>query len=362
MGITPYIVTFLIALVISLVTTPMVIKLANKLNVVDHPDSRRVHTKPTPRLGGLAIFVAFMISIFYALQFMEIPYGILVGAFIIVLTGFIDDKFQIRPWQKLFGQSLATAIVLIDGLQINSISMPFTEMIIPVSIWVALPVSFIWIIGITNAVNLIDGLDGLAGGVSAIAATSILAMALITGNVAIALMSLALIGSIIGFLFFNFNPAKIFMGDTGSMLLGFLLAVFSVITYKQVTFVTLIIPIMTLAVPIVDTLIAIVRRKLNHQPIMNADKNHLHHKLLAMGLTHRKTVLAIYGFAAIFGTSAVLFYQASLLGSALIFISLLITTELLIEKLALVHKHYRPMLSVYAKMKGQFIQVIERDR
>lgn len=357
-----FIITFLLALTVSVVLSPLVIKFANKIGLVDKPDERRVHKKIMPRAGGLAIFGGFIAAVIYVSTISNFPKGIIIGAAIIVLTGFLDDKYQIKPIQKLFGQGLATVIVLLDGFQITYITIPFTDTMVHITPALAIPISIIWIIGVTNAINLIDGLDGLAGGVSAIAATSIFIMAIIMGNIQVALLALALIGSIIGFLFFNFHPAKIFMGDTGSLLLGFLLAVFSVISFKQITLVTLFVPIIILAVPIVDTLIAIVRRRMNNQRIMDADKNHLHHRLLDIGLSHKQAVLYIYGIAVVFGTSAILFYKANLLGSMLIFIVLLVMTELLIEKLALINKQYRPLLKFYSKLKVAVTSRLERAK
>ncbi|ADI00546.1 glycosyltransferase family 4 protein [Salisediminibacterium selenitireducens] len=354
-------VTFALAFFTSLAITPLVIKLAFKLNFVDHPGQRRVHQKATPRLGGLGIFIAFLAGLSYALTQIELPLGILAGALIIVVTGLLDDRFSIRPIQKLFGQSIAAVFVLIDGPIINTLTVPFSDSAIVISPYIAVPIAFIWILGITNAVNLIDGLDGLAGGVSLIAALSIFTMAIMTGNMAVAFMVIALAGGLLGFLFFNFHPAKIFMGDSGSLLLGYLLAVFSVISFKQVTFVTLIIPIIILAVPIVDTMIAIIRRKLNNKRIMEADKHHLHHKLLAMGFSHRATVLFIYMIAAFFGIAAVLFYTSGLLGSTIIFLFCLLMTELMIEKLQLINTKYRPVLATLNRVRAATVTG-ERNR
>lgn len=353
---------FVLALLASICFTPLVIKLAYKIGAIDKPDERRVHSKVMPRIGGLAIFAAFLVAISYIYFIVDIPIAIIIGAFIIVLTGFLDDKFQIRPWQKLLGQTLAASVIIFGGLQISYITIPFIDKMVHISPWYAIPISFIWIIGVTNAINLIDGLDGLAGGVSAIAATSIFVMAVIMGNVQVALLSIALIGAILGFLYFNFHPAKIFMGDTGSLLLGFLLSVFSLFSFKQVTLVTLFIPIIILAVPIVDTAIAIIRRKLNKQRIMDADKCHMHHRLLDIGLSHKQAVIYIYAISAVFGFSAIMFYKANLLGSAVIFIVLLIMTELLIEKLSLINKQYKPLLKTFSKLRAVVATTKERVR
>ncbi|MFC0187333.1 glycosyltransferase family 4 protein [Fictibacillus aquaticus] len=347
-----YLLTLAISFGLSIILTPYVIKLSYKIGAVDKPNKRKVHDRIVPRLGGLAIYGGIAGAFLYILSVIDLSYSILIASTVIVATGIIDDRYNIRPWQKLLGQMIATVIVLADGFSINYITIPFTDgYSLEVSSWMALPISFIWIIGITNAINLIDGLDGLAAGVSAIAAFSIFTIAVSMGNIPVALISLAILGSTSGFLFFNFNPAKIFMGDTGSLLLGFLLAVLSVMGFKQVTFVTLIIPIIILAVPITDTLIAIVRRKVNKMGIMDADKNHLHHRLLASGFTHKQAVLFIYFIASVFGTAAVFLNNANLLSSMIVYCVLLLIIELLIEKLCLISQRYKPLISLYDKVK-----------
>ena len=343
-------IVLLLTIIVSAISVPFVIKLAKKLNIVDKPDARKVHSRVMPRLGGLAIYIAFLAGYLYMSTIIELPISIMVGATIIMLVGFIDDKFQIKPWQKLLGQLIAAIVVLSDGLFIKYLTIPFIDESVQVSLWIAIPISLIWIIGVTNAVNLIDGLDGLASGVSIIAASAIFVMSLIMNDVIVAFLSIALIGSTLGFLFFNFHPAKIFMGDTGSLLLGYLLSILSLISFKQVTIITLIIPILILAVPIIDTAIAIIRRKLNRQRIMDADKNHLHHRLLAVGYSHRQAVLFIYSMAFFFGASAILVYKADLVASILIFVLLLLVTELLIEAFGLISKNYKPLLNLYFKL------------
>jgi UDP-GlcNAc:undecaprenyl-phosphate GlcNAc-1-phosphate transferase len=293
-----------------------VIKLAKKLNIVDKPDARKVHSRVMPRLGGLAIYIAFLAGYLYMSTIIELPISIMAGATIIMLVGFIDDKFQIKPWQKLLGQLLAAIVVLSDGLFIKYLTIPFVDESVQVSLWIAIPISLVWIIGVTNAVNLIDGLDGLASGVSIIAASAIFVMSLIMNDV----------------------------------MLGFLLSILSLISFKQVTIITLIIPILILAIPIIDTTIAIIRRKLNRQRIMDADKNHLHHRLLAVGFSHRQAVLFIYSMAFFFGASAILVYKADLIASILIFVFLLLVVELLIEAFGLINKNYKPLLNLYFKL------------
>jgi UDP-GlcNAc:undecaprenyl-phosphate/decaprenyl-phosphate GlcNAc-1-phosphate transferase len=344
-----YIIVFLLTLIVSTSLVPFVIRFAKLIGAVDKPDNRKIHNGLMPRIGGLAIYIAFLIGFIYISSFEKLPTSIIVGISIIALTGFIDDKFQIKPWQKLLGQVAAAGVILSDGFFIKYLTIPFIEQSIQVSIWIALPISFLWIIGVTNSVNLIDGLDGLASGVTIIAGAAIFVMALIMNDTQVALLSIALIGATLGFWFFNFHPAKIFMGDTGSLLLGFLLSILSIIGFKQVTIITLIIPIIILAVPIADTAIAIIRRKINNQKIMDADKNHLHHRLLASGLTQRQSVLFIYGISFFFGTAAILLYKANLFTSTIIFLLLLLVLELLVEGLELINKNYKPLINLYTK-------------
>ena len=345
-----YVIVFLLTLLVSTIMVPFVIRFAKRIGAVDKPDNRKVHKNVMPRIGGLAIYIAFLVGFILVSSFIELPVSIMIGATIIMLTGFIDDKFQIKPWQKMLGQFIATVIILSDGLFIKFLTVPFFEQSVQVSLWIAIPISILWIMGVTNSVNLIDGLDGLASGVTIIAASAIFIMALIMDDVQVAFLSITLIGATLGFLFFNFHPAKIFMGDTGSLLLGYLLAVLSMIGFKQVTMITLIIPIVILAVPIIDTTIAIIRRKLNNQRIMDADKNHLHHRLLAAGFSHRQAVLFIYSIALFFGTSAILVYNANLLTSIIIFVLILLVIELLIEGFQLISKNYRPLINFYFKL------------
>ena len=345
-----YVIVFLLTLLVSTIMVPFVIRFAKKIGAVDKPNNRKVHKGVMPRIGGLAIYIAFLAGFILVSTFITLPISIMIGATIIMLTGFIDDKFQIKPWQKMLGQFIATIVILSDGLFIKYLTIPFFEQSVQVSVWIAIPITILWIIGVTNSVNLIDGLDGLASGVSIIAASAIFVMALIMNDVQVAFLSITLIGATLGFLFFNFHPAKIFMGDTGSLLLGYLLAVLSMIGFKQVTIITLIIPIVILAVPIIDTAIAIIRRKLNNQRIMDPDKNHLHHRLLATGFSHRQAVLFIYSMAFFFGTSAILVYKANLLTSIIIFVLILLVIELLIEGFQLISKNYRPLINAYFKL------------
>lgn len=285
-----YIAGFAVALILALVATPFVKRFAVKIGAVDAPNSRKVHTKIMPRLGGLAIYLAFIGALIIALPLAngEKPHiigGLLLGGTIVTLVGALDDRFNLSPLMKLLGQIAAAGVVVAFGITVDFVTLPFGD---GANMgWLSVPITIFWIVGVTNAINLIDGLDGLAAGVSAIATGTIFILALMMGNVTVAVLSAVLLGSIIGFLFFNFHPAKIFMGDSGALFLGFSLATLSVLGFKQATLVSFVVPIFILGVPLSDTFFAIVRRIMNKKPISAADKNHLHHCLLGMGLSHR---------------------------------------------------------------------------
>lgn len=333
------------ALVASILLTPLVIKLAFRIGAVDRPNYRKVHASVMPRIGGLAIFGAFLIGYLILRPEDEHAAGILVGALIIIVVGFLDDMLEITAKAKLAGQ-LAAAIVVVTwgGLQIDFINLPFIGQFD--FGYLSIPITILWIIGITNAINLIDGLDGLAAGVSTIALISITVMAMIMGNIFVVATAAILAASSLGFLFFNFHPAKIFMGDTGSLFLGFMISVLALLGFKNVAVVSLIIPVIMLGVPISDTFFAIVRRIRMKQPISAPDKSHLHHCLLRTGFSHRQTVLIIYGIAILFGVAAILFSQATVWGAILLGIVMLIAIELFVEIIGLAGTNYRPLLNL----------------
>ncbi len=333
------------ALVASVLLTPLVMKLAFRIGAVDRPNYRKVHASVMPRIGGLAIFGAFLIGYMILRPDNEHATGILIGAFIIIMVGFLDDMLEITAKAKLAGQ-LAAAVVVVfwGGLQIDFINLPFIGQFD--FGYLSIPFTIIWIIGITNAINLIDGLDGLAAGVSTIALVSIAVMAMIMGNGFVVATAAILAASSLGFLAFNFHPAKIFMGDTGSLFLGFMISVLALLGFKNITVVSLLIPIILLGVPISDTFFAIVRRIRMKQPISAPDKSHLHHCLLRAGFSHRQTVLVIYGLAILFGGAAVLFSQATVWGAILLIIVMLIAIELFVEIIGLAGTNYRPLLNL----------------
>lgn len=312
-----YALGFAIALIVALLLTPLVKKFAFLVGAIDKPNHRKVHTRIMPRMGGLAIYLAFVVAFFSVITL--IPEGtllgkdlnllkaVLVGGTIIIITGAFDDRFELSAKLKLVLQIVAAAIVVFGfDISIDFVSTPFGENMQQINDWIGIPVTILWIVGVTNAINLIDGLDGLASGVSGIAIATILIMAIIMGIQPVILLSTLLLGGIVGFLRYNFYPAKIFMGDSGSLFLGFCLAMLSLISFKQVTLVSFVIPLLIIGVPLSDTFFAIVRRLVNKRPIFAPDKGHLHHRLQDLGFSHRRTVLLIWGIAAIFGAMAII--------------------------------------------------------
>lgn len=305
----------LVSIIISAAFTPVIKKFAVKIKVIDIPkDNRRIHKKPIPLLGGLAIYFSFVLTLILKTgKLSQSEIGILIGATIIALGGFLDDKFEIRPWQKLLFQITAALALTIYGVRIVWITNPISSSELSMSIGLfSVPLTVIWVVGITNALNLIDGLDGLAAGVAFIAAVTIFIIAFLNGRDEAAVLTVILAGSILGFLPYNFNPASIFMGDTGAQLLGFLLAAISIKgTIKSATAFAIAVPILALGIPIYDTLFAMIRRKINGKPIMQADKGHLHHRLLDMGLNQRQAVIIMYLISAVLGSFAIIAMQIS---------------------------------------------------
>jgi len=344
-----YVIAFIICFIASILLTPLVKKFAIKIGATDNPNERKVHQKLMPRLGGLAIFISFIIGILILMPESPYMWSIIAGAIIIVITGFLDDMFEISAKWKLLGQIAAASVVIIGGVYVEFINLPF-EGTLQLGIF-GIPLTLLWIVGITNAINLIDGLDGLAAGVSSIILLAITTIAIMDGNMFIIVLASLLLASTVGFLFYNFHPAQIFMGDTGSLFLGFMIAVISLLGFKSVTLFSLLIPIIILAVPISDTLFAIVRRMINKQPISAPDKAHLHHCLLNLGNSHRRTVLIIYGISAFFALSAVLLTQSTLWGALVIVILVLLVIELIAEFVGLVNTDYRPMLKIYKRLR-----------
>ncbi len=343
-------ITAIVCFLASVALTPLVKKFAIYIGAVDKPNQRKVHQKIMPRLGGLAIFISMIIGFAIAKPFDDqiATWPILLGATIIVITGAFDDRFEISPRVKLLGQILAAGVVIYAGVQVPFINLPFGTTI-HLGIF-TIPFTLLWIVGITNAINLIDGLDGLAAGVSSIVLITISAMAMVMGNTFVVVMGTILLASTLGFLIYNFHPAKIFMGDTGALLLGFMISVFSILGFKSITVYSLILPIIILGVPISDTLFAIIRRIVNKKPLSAPDKSHLHHCLLRLGFSHRQTVLIIYAMSAFFAIAAVMLSNSTLWGATLIIAVVLLVTQLVAERVGLVSENYRPVHKLFRKI------------
>ncbi|MCA1064401.1 MraY family glycosyltransferase (plasmid) [Rossellomorea sp. AcN35-11] len=329
--------------------TPLMILVAKKLNIVDQPNNRKVHTKSVPLLGGLAIYLSYFVSYGLLVIFTDnvatnIGYGILIGGLVMVITGLVDDIYDIKPVYKMFGQVMAALIAMEFGLLIERVSIPLIAEPIQLG-WIGIPITILWVLAITNAVNLLDGLDGLASGVSGIAVASLFFVSLSIGHTHVAMVALIIVGTIMGFLHFNFNPAKIFMGDTGSLFLGFSLACLSLLNLKEATFISLLIPVLILSVPISDTFFAIVRRKVKRVPFSSADKNHLHHQLLKMGMTQKQAVLLIYSISVFFGLLSVLSVSSAFWVSILIFSFYLFFFYIIAECIGLISENYRPLIN-----------------
>ena len=294
----------------ALALTPVTIKLAHKFNLVDIPsDNRRIHKKPMPRIGGVAIvvsmFLGFLIYYIFTKNIESIAldkkfFGYAIGAFIIALMGIIDDIFNLRARYKFFFQLAAGIVIYAFGIRITGFKIPFIYTDIINFEWIDFPVTLTWVIGITNAVNLIDGLDGLAAGISSISATALLIIFIATSaSLDAIIITAVLVGATLGFLPYNFNPAKTFMGDVGSNFLGFTLSIVSILGFaKGYTIIAILIPILALGVPIFDTLFAMVRRFVKGQPMLKPDGAHVHHRLLKRGLNQRQAVLLLYAITS----------------------------------------------------------------
>ncbi|PTF73109.1 glycosyltransferase family 4 protein [Staphylococcus chromogenes] len=335
------------SMIVSLILTPIVIAVSKKLDIVDRPNFRKIHTKPISMLGGSAILLSFFIGIWLGAPIEREIKPLLLGAIVIYLVGLIDDLYDLKPVLKLIGQIIAASIVVVYGVTIDFISIPIGPTIH--FGWLSIPITIFWIVAITNAINLIDGLDGLAAGVSTIALVTIAFIAILQGNIFIIMICSVLIGSLLGFLVFNFHPAKIFLGDSGALLLGFIIGFLSLLGFKNITFISLFFPIVILAVPFIDTLFAMIRRVKRGQHIMQADKSHLHHKLLDLGYTHRQTVILIYAMAIMFSVVSVILYLSQPWGGFLTMLLIIITIELIVEFTGLIDDDYRPLLNLISK-------------
>lgn len=307
---------FAMALAISLASMPAVRRIAVKLGALAHPRDRDVHDRAIPRLGGLGIALALSLPLLTALaidsgaatvfrRHLVQAIGLVVGGAAVCALGAVDDVRGVRAGTKLAVQVCVGALAYGLGFRIDGVSLPLLG-VLPMGVF-ALPVTVLWIVGVTNAVNLIDGLDGLAGGIVFVAGVTNLVVAVLFGNVFVALVMASLLGAVLGFLFFNFYPARVFMGDSGSYFLGFVLATASLAgaSHKASTAVSLLVPMLALGLPIFDTLLSMIRRSLERRPMFSPDRGHLHHKLLELGLTQRRAVLVLYLVSSMLAVVAV---------------------------------------------------------
>ncbi len=324
---------FVVALIISYAATPLAKRLSFKIGAVDVPkDNRRMHKEPKALLGGLAIFYGFLVSVLCFGDFL-LPggrlnmnlLGILIGSVVVVILGVLDDVKPRPALLKFLIQLAAAAIPVFLGVRVIAINNPLTGTLFVLPVWLSYVGSILWIAGVTNAVNLIDGLDGLAAGVSSIAAVALLSVLLIehTTSITLLVMAAALAGACFGFLPYNFNPAKLFMGDTGATFLGFILSCIS-IQGPFKTYVAFAVPFLVLGLPIFDTLFAIIRRLLKGQSIMAPDRGHLHHKLIDRGFSHRTTVVILYGLSAMLAISAIVMLLTDVTRALILIVSIIL--------------------------------------
>ena len=338
---------FIVSFAFTFATTPLVRRFAFKIGAIDIPkDNRRMHKKPTPRIGGLAIIFGFTVATLCFAQPSRQLYGTLAGAAIIAVMGVIDDCKNLPAKLKFVIQIMAALVVVFAGdIKIDVFTNPNFLSDNPYWVlpeWLSVTLTVIWIVFITNAVNFIDGLDGLAAGVSAIMSISLVFISIRVGEYSIAILGIALMGSCFGFLPFNFNPAKIFMGDTGSTFLGFMLATLSIQgVFKSYAVISFAVPLLILGLPLFDALFAMIRRILRGQSPMTADRGHLHHRLVDMGFSQKQTVFILYAISGVLGITAVLLAESGVLRALLLVICVLILLLIgsMLGKNSYVHQH-----------------------
>jgi len=293
------------AFLIALVLTPILRDIFRSYNIVDRPGQRKVHQYPIPRIGGIPIAVAYFAAL-WSLSSSNPALGVnfqklLPGAAVVFLTGLVDDFVNLKPLVKLLGQIAAALIVFWSGIRIEGVAGQ------PLPLWLNLLLTVLWLLLSTNALNLIDGLDGLCAGIGFVATLTLVCAAVIHGDTGLANATLPLAGALLGFISYNLNPATVFLGDSGAMLIGFLLGCYGMIwTQKTATLLSLLVPLLALAVPLLDVSLAILRRLLSKRSVFSADRAHIHHRLLDHGFTPRRAVLVLYVFAAVIAIIAVL--------------------------------------------------------
>ncbi len=344
---------FLVATVICALLIPVVKWIGFKYGIYAQENERTVHHGKIVRIGGVAIYLTFAICYFAMIRQDHTFNGLFIGATIIFIEGLIDDIFDIKPIYKILGQFLAaSAAIFIGNIALKNIHLFFG---IDIQIKaIGYFITYCWMIGIMNAINLIDGLDGLAGGFSMIVLLTIAILCNISGVHYIVPVCLVLAGACLGFLFYNFNPASIFMGDCGSQLLGYMISAISLVGFRKATFITLGIPVILLFIPVSDVFLAIIRRKLKGQSITAPDKGHLHHVLMEnLRLGQKGAVITIYIVTALFGLTAYVCMVDTKLG-VLMLVVLIVLFDLFIEYTGMISQKYRPILNLLDKFKSQY--------
>ena len=352
----PYLCLFAAALLATVVTMPLARRFAMWCGAVDYPNARRINRRPIPRMGGIAIFLGIVAA--FVVQYLgttywgwpvvlvpspklEVNYWMLVAAFLIIfLTGLLDDRFSLRPWQKLLGQVVAASVAVAGGLVIGNISNPFAPGFIQLGAF-AYPITVVYLVAYTNIINLIDGLDGLAAGISAIASFTMFVLSVWAGRLDAAALSVAVAGSSLGFLRYNFHPASVFMGDSGALTLGFALGTVSLLSVTRFAgLTTIIVPLVIAAVPIIDTFSAIVRRLRGHVSIGHADRGHIHHRLIDEGFDQKQAVLLMYGWTGLLCVGSLVMTQVDTVPRIAIFCVLLVASMAFARHL----HHFEPLL------------------
>lgn len=355
-----YILVLIATFFMSVILTPLIRLLSFKIGAVDHPNARRINKKPMPSAGGLAIILSFSVAVLLLLpmivpddlfgqSYFDYMVPVIAAVLVIAVIGLIDDVKELSAPVKMLGMVLASSIIwFFTDFRLDDFKIPFGGPVIHFAPWLSFILTIIWIVSIVNAVNLIDGLDGLASGVSMISLVTmgIVAYFFLPGdNLYLPVTIFVLVMAILGFFPYNYHPAIIYLGDTGALFLGFMIAVLSLQGLKNATAVAIVTPIIILGVPIWDTFMAIIRRILSGEKIYKPDRNHLHHRLLKLGLTHRGTVLVIYGISMIFSMISLLLNVSSRIGGILLVIGLVFGAELFAELVGILGENRTPLLN-----------------
>ncbi|MEE8703992.1 MAG: MraY family glycosyltransferase [Olsenella sp.] len=352
----PFVAVFAASFLVTLATTPVARRIAWRLRAVDYPAARRVNKRPVPRMGGIAVICGLVAGelvqalgvtylgwprVFVPSARQTVNYWLLFLSFLVIfVTGLVDDKFTLTPRQKLLGQVVASVIAVASGLAIDEIVNPLQNSVIHLGI-AAMPITVVFLVAYTNIFNLIDGLDGLASGIACIAGLTMWIVSTISGRLDAAVLAIMIAGTTLAFLRYNFNPASIFLGDSGALLIGFALGTVSLLSVSRVAGLTaIIIPLVVAGIPIIDTFSAIVRRGRAHVSIGHADKGHIHHRLMSVGLGQRQTALVIYAWTAALCVGSVVMTQVEVFPRVCIFVALVVASGVFASRLRL----FRPVL------------------